>query len=718
MLTTFALHTPTMLSFEAMPHQPAAHFRLYFYAAVLHILSRLEVVASNPDPSRSPDQILFEQFPFLGGYNDELAAYGLTGLTVDEACTHWQSALETWEAAAARPLPIAELRRVTGLAYSELTLLITAGLLEEDTRFGSLFSAMQGLPEQPRPTMALLANWWADAETDPRAALRRLQTLGFLEAVNPAAPRLEWAFQPNPALWEALHGERDLSIAWGRYLTPDKAAPLSALILPEALRHAIERTPHLIASGDINTVVLRGPLHNGRHTTLRAVAHTLGRGILELNGFAPHSEERWRSVGPLATLLDAMPIACFDLAPGETAELPILDGYDGLLGVILTGQGGLTGPRAERALTFTLDIPNPAARRRLWQANLGRDWASPALLDAASANLRLTSGNIQRAAQLGRAYAGLDGRSQVNLDDLQQASRSLNRQALETLAQPITSNDAQPLLLEQLAVNAETQEELLNLHHRIRYRENLAAAVGPALQAQINPGVRALFSGPSGTGKTLAARLLAADLKRDLYRIDLSAVVNKYIGETEKNLNQVFARAEELDVILLLDEGDALLTQRTAVNNSNDRYANLETNYLLQRIESFHGILIVTTNAGDRIDSAFQRRMDVVVNFHMPEAAERWDIWRSHLPGDHAVAEGLLQEIVGRCAISGAQIRNAVLHAALLSLQQAAPMNGEMLLQAVQREYRKLGAICPLAPGPSAPTNARPRPAKKGGSRA
>src|SRR5205085_9337809 len=130
----------------------------------------------------------------------------------------------------------------------------------------------------------------------------------------------------------------------------------------------------------------------------------------------------------------------------------------------------------------------------------------------------------------------------------------------------------------------------------------------------------------SGTGKTLAARLLAAALRMDLYRLDLSAVVNKYIGETEKNLNQVFARAEELDVLLLLDEGDALLTRRTDVQTSTDRYANLETNYLLQRLESFEGILIVTTNAINRIDDAFKRRMDVVVDFRPPDVAERWTI--------------------------------------------------------------------------------------------
>src|SRR5207248_2214342 len=149
------------------------------------------------------------------------------------------------------------------------------------------------------------------------------------------------------------------------------------------------------------------------------------------------------------------------------------------------------------------------------------------------------------------------------------------------------------------------------------------AGVGRALSGQLTPGVRALFSGPSGTGKTLAARLLAGRLGMDLYRLDLSAVVNKYIGETEKNLNRAFTLAEELDVILLLDEGDALLTQRTAVQTSNDRYANLETNYLLQRLEAFEGILIVTTNAGDRIDAAFQRRVDVVVEFRTPDAAER-----------------------------------------------------------------------------------------------
>ena len=318
---------------------------------------------------------------------------------------------------------------------------------------------------------------------------------------------------------------------------------------------------------------------------------------------------------------------------------------------------------------------------------------------------------IRQAANLSTACATLRSQSQrpteITAPDIQQAIRLLNRQVLETLAHRLDSEGS----LAQLAANEETRQELESLLSRIRYRERLSENVGPSLRGQINPGVRALLSGPSGTGKTLAARLLAAELSLDIYRIDLSTVVNKYIGETEKNLNRLFSHAEELDVVLLLDEGDSLLTQRTAVGNANDRYANLETNYLLQRIESFQGILIITTNAGDRIDQAFQRRMDVVIEFPMPDPAERWEIWTSHLPDNHQVSSAFLTEVVARCALSGAQIRNVVLHASLLALQetsaagsQPASISDLWLNQALQREYRKAGAICPIkfiAPQPA-----------------
>ena len=148
--------------------------------------------------------------------------------------------------------------------------------------------------------------------------------------------------------------------------------------------------------------------------------------------------------------------------------------------------------------------------------------------------------------------------------------------------------------------------------------------------------------------------------------------------------------------MLLVDEGDSLLTQRTSVQSSNDRYANLETNYLLQRLECFEGILIVTTNAGDRIDAAFERRMDVVVEFQQPQAAERWEIWQMHLPPAHAVDPDFLNDVATRCVLSGGQIRNAVLHASLLALDARGVVDAAMLDAAVRREYRKVGAVCPL----------------------
>jgi SpoVK/Ycf46/Vps4 family AAA+-type ATPase len=276
-------------------------------------------------------------------------------------------------------------------------------------------------------------------------------------------------------------------------------------------------------------------------------------------------------------------------------------------------------------------------------------------------------------------------RNEVLRCDVADAERILNAKALETRATRIdVAGDWC-----DLAAAEETLTELRLLASRCRHREQLAAAAGSA-------GVRALLSGPTGTGKTLAARLLASVLGKDLYAVNVATVIDKYLGETEKNLETLFSRAEEIDVVLLLDEGDALLTRRTDVRTSNDRYANLETNFLLQRLEAFEGILVVTTNAGERIDPAFRRRIDVVIDFKPPDSAERWRIWRLHLPPEHSVDESFVETVASRCALTGGQIRNAVLHAQLLALDGGDELRSEHVEEAVRREYRKAGAICPL----------------------
>jgi SpoVK/Ycf46/Vps4 family AAA+-type ATPase len=245
----------------------------------------------------------------------------------------------------------------------------------------------------------------------------------------------------------------------------------------------------------------------------------------------------------------------------------------------------------------------------------------------------------------------------------------------------------------QLIVKDATSRELQVLEGRCLHREQLASTFAASMPGGMNRGVRALFEGPSGTGKTLAARVLATELGLDLYRVDLAAVVNKYIGETEKNLSRVLGRAEDLNVVLLLDEGDSLMTRRTEVKSANDRYANLETNYLLQRLEHYTGIVVVTTNAGHAIDSAFRRRMDAVVKFHLPDALERWRLWQAHLPNGHDIDPTALEEIAQRYQLTGGQIRNVCVNAELASLarddeQLALPQ----LRAAIQAEHRKAGS--------------------------
>ena len=682
--------------FIDIPPTPADHFRLYFYAAVLRVVEIAALACETLEAA-------FEQFPFLAGYCDEMAPFGLGDLTLGTASGWWQEALAAWEARTATHLPLRALREVAGLDHTGVVILMLAGLIEEDARFGQLFAALQGA-DQDRPTAGLLGGWWADtAGSDLRATLRRLREHGLVQVLNPEAPRGAWVLQPPALLWDALSGDLRPRLApWLLYRSSDELFGLDELILPDKLQRTLETLPALLASGALPALVVRGPQQNGRRTLLGALAQATGRGLLLMSGPAGPADERWRVVGPLATALHAMPVVTLDLAPGETAELPALHGYAGPLGVATGRQGGLRGPAVEQALTLTLDLPHAALRREHWRRLL-EDGALPAAdaperqsaaLDAIADGFRLTSGNIHRAAALARSYAALDGRCGLSPADVRRAGRALNRQALDTLAQHLPAEGD----WSQLVAAADTLHALELLERRCRHRERLPTAVGVGFGAGLGPGVRALFSGPSGTGKTLAARLLAAALQKDLYRVDLAAVVDKYIGETEKNLSQLFARAEELDVVLLLDEGDALLTKRTSVKSSNDRYANLETNYLLQRIESYEGILLVTTNAAQRIDEAFQRRMDVVVEFRSPEPAERWAIWQLHLPARHAVHAGMLDEVARRCALNGGQIRNAALYAALLALDDGEVVTADHLEAAVQREYRKLGAVCPLRP--------------------
>ncbi len=265
------------------------------------------------------------------------------------------------------------------------------------------------------------------------------------------------------------------------------------------------------------------------------------------------------------------------------------------------------------------------------------------------------------------------------------ACRVQARPSLDELAQriePITSWD-------DLAMSELQMQTLKSIAAHLRQRINVYEKWGFASKSGRGLGISALFSGVSGTGKTTSAEVLAKELRLDLYRIDLSAVVSKYIGETEKNLGRIFDAADAGATILLFDEADSLFGKRSEVKDTQDRYANMEVGYLLQRMESYQGLAILTTNLKDSIDSAFLRRIRFVVKFTFPDASQREEIWRRIFP-KKAPTEGLDFAKLARLNVAGGNIRNIALNAAFIAADAEEPVQMKHIKIAAQTEYIKL----------------------------
>ncbi len=663
--------------FKGVTQTVPGHFRLALFGVITHLME------SCAEGDRAA---ALETYPFLQDYADELAALFQHP---DPTSTQWRAALIAWESVASTKLPLLVLLRA-GLSRLELELLLAAGLQEEDPRFAVLFEQATG--GERRPTVGLLLAWWRsndagqDRIEEVRRCIRSLVQTGLLQVLNTEAPRSEWTLAVASPVWDVLRGELP-ELPWLRHVAKADLMPLSRYIAPPSAAHIYNKLPQLLAAQPGQMLIVRGPRQNGRKTLAGAVAQELGKDILVLNAAVLDDELRWRLLGVLAVLLDALPVIELSLSPGEHRTLPPMPLFAGPIAVVMGAHGGIYGDDTRTLLAVAVSMPDADLRYLHWQNALPAQ--SAAILNHLAQSVYLTSGNIRRAARAALSYAQLEDRNAIESRDVQLACRGLHSARLETLATRLETGGN----LNDLAVDDMTRSELSTLILRCRYREPLAAI---ALNGgEHSTGVRALFSGPSGTGKTMAARLLAATLGKDLYRVDLSATVNKYLGETEKNIDHAFSAAEELDVIVLLDEGDALMASRTDVGSSNDRYANLETNFLLQRIESFNGILLVTTNAADRIDKAFARRMEVVIQFHAPDEWQRYQILQMHLRS-HAVDDGWLQEMACRCEFTGGQLRNVVTHACLLAMDAQSLVRDEHLYAALVREYRKTGAHCPI----------------------
>lgn len=270
------------------------------------------------------------------------------------------------------------------------------------------------------------------------------------------------------------------------------------------------------------------------------------------------------------------------------------------------------------------------------------------------------------------------------------AARRRVRPALGSLAQPIEPRASWELLVLPGAQRATLRDVAVHVRQRRRVYETW----GFATRSSRGLGISALFAGPSGTGKTMAAEVLARELKLDLLHVDLSNVISKYIGETEKNLSRIFDAADRGGAILLFDEADALFGRRSEVSDSHDRYANIEVSYLLQRMESYRGLAILTTNLEGSLDPAFMRRIRFVVRFPYPEPEQRAQIWRGIFPSD-TPTHGLDAERLGRLNVAGGNIRNIALHAAFLAAEEQSAVSMRHVADAARGELRKLGITPP-----------------------
>ena len=332
-------------------------------------------------------------------------------------------------------------------------------------------------------------------------------------------------------------------------------------------------------------------------------------------------------------------------------------------------------------------------RKAAWERALA-DLVPPADLAWAGTlanQFRLTPGQIHDAATWAEHLCVMRGDSQgVTLADLFAGCRSQSNRKLAELALQIGSRYG----WEDIVLPEDKLAQLREICSHVTYRYRVFGEWGFDRKLSHGKGLSVLFAGPSGTGKTMAAAIMAQALQLDLYKIDLSGVISKYIGETEKNLARIFQEAESSNAILFFDEADALFGKRTKVSDAHDRYANIETSYLLQKMEEYEGMVILATNLRENMDEAFTRRLRFIVEFPFPDAASRQQIWQRHFPHEAPVGADIdYAWLAKQFQITGGNIKNIVLNAAFFAAADGGVIGMEHVLCGARREFEKIGKL-------------------------
>ncbi|MBU1754568.1 ATP-binding protein [bacterium] len=354
----------------------------------------------------------------------------------------------------------------------------------------------------------------------------------------------------------------------------------------------------------------------------------------------------------------------------------------------------IEGLKNHTLINVELPIPTYNERKKLWEISLNGNYHSSDDIDIESLTNKfcLTGGKIKDAVNYAYNLAILNQpeKALMTMDDLYKACRAQSNQMLNTLATKITPK----YRWDDIVLPEDNSEQLKEICGHVKYHHLVYNNWGFDRKLSLGKGLNILFSGPSGTGKTMAAEIIANELNLDLYKIDLSCVMSKYIGETEKNLAAIFKEAETSNAILFFDEADALFGKRSEVRDSHDRYANIEIAYLLQRIEQYEGIVILATNLNNNIDEAFNRRIHFSIEFPFPDETHRYLIWKNIFPKEAPVDGVEFEFLAKNFKLSGGNVKNIAVQSAFLAAQNSGKINMPHIIYALRREYQKIGKIC------------------------
>jgi hypothetical protein len=532
----------------------------------------------------------------------------------------------------------------------------------------------------------------------PTGALRRF---GLIHTTSEDAPPFT-GFAPDPIVLARLRAEPLDEDPAGELVILPRGKPIDALRIPDAIAaqiaDAIARRPARPLR-----IVVRGRDGSGRRTLLASLAALANRELAVINLHHLGDQARVLSMADLRRALERCMLAgwipCIDgLEMVAADDRPLREKLRRTLGEYL----GPIGLRLEREAQppiepgyLLVDIPDLSETERLeiWRAELSaKGVASPAdTLGPLTSRWRIGAGTIHRVVE----HVTEGGNTAITSQQIDSAVSQHLERKLGDVAEKIGHLPR----LADMVLPPDIMESMTEFLARMKMHRQVFEDWGMTKVASTGRGITALFQGPPGTGKTMVAGALARELGIELYRVDLSRVMSKWIGETERNLGNVFSAAEESQAIILFDEADSLFGKRTEVKSSNDRFANLEVNYLLQRLDTFFGIAILTTNLGTSIDPAFKRRLAFRVHFPIPDEEQRAQLWRAHLPPTLPTSGDLdLEDLAHKYPLTGGSVRNCVMRAAFLAAAENAHLSQDHLLRAVRLEYRAAGKLSESGP--------------------